>query len=83
MPAAEILPDHAGAYQDEIVFLRSGLFALFIMDDITLLRVSRESSEGLLHDCSFQPGPYAAHLCAAVVPPPPHSDDRVVWESYR
>ncbi|XP_074918737.1 centrosomal protein of 72 kDa isoform X3 [Chelonoidis abingdonii] len=36
------------------------------MEDISLLRMSRESREGLLQDCSFHPGPYAARLYAAM-----------------
>ncbi|XP_050794156.1 centrosomal protein of 72 kDa isoform X4 [Gopherus flavomarginatus] len=41
---------------------------VIIMEDISLLRVSRESREGLLQDCSFHPGPYVARLCAAMGP---------------
>ncbi|EMP39915.1 Band 4.1-like protein 4A [Chelonia mydas] len=37
---------------------------VIIMEDISLVRVSRESREGLLQDCGFRPSPYAAPLCA-------------------
>ncbi|EMP37190.1 hypothetical protein UY3_05721 [Chelonia mydas] len=55
--------------------------AVFIMEDTSLLMVSRESREGLLQDCGFCPDPYAAHLCAAMVPPP-RRDSSVERKSY-
>ncbi|EMP28335.1 hypothetical protein UY3_14567 [Chelonia mydas] len=39
----------------------------FILEDISLLRVTWEA---LLLQGGFRPGPYAACLCAAMVPPP-------------
>ncbi|XP_053882088.1 E3 ubiquitin-protein ligase Mdm2 isoform X4 [Malaclemys terrapin pileata] len=44
--------------------------AEFVLDDILLLRVTWEAREGLLLLCGFRPSPYAACLCAAMVPPP-------------
>nr|XP_048720514.1 SLAIN motif-containing protein-like isoform X2 [Caretta caretta] len=38
---------------------------------ISLLTVTWEAREGLLLQCGFLPGPYAACLCAAMVPPHP------------
>ncbi|EMP28178.1 Sperm-associated antigen 17 [Chelonia mydas] len=42
----------------------------FVLEDISLLRVTWEAREGLLLQCGFRLGPYAACLCAAMVPPP-------------
>ncbi|EMP41510.1 hypothetical protein UY3_01218 [Chelonia mydas] len=42
----------------------------FVLKDISLRRVTREAREGLLLQCGFCPGPYAACLRAAMVPPP-------------
>ncbi|EMP29607.1 Kin of IRRE-like protein 3 [Chelonia mydas] len=41
-----------------------------VLEEISLLRVTWEAKEGLLMQCGFRPGPYAACLCAAMVPPP-------------
>ncbi|EMP39024.1 hypothetical protein UY3_03743 [Chelonia mydas] len=41
-----------------------------VLEDISLLRVTREAREGLLLQFSFHPGPYAACLFAAMVPSP-------------
>ncbi|KAM9156374.1 uncharacterized protein ACDP82_004490 [Pangshura tecta] len=49
------------------------IFQEFVLEDISLLRVTWEVMEGLLLQCGFCSGPYAACLCAAMVPPPPHS----------
>ncbi|XP_074820376.1 SLAIN motif-containing protein-like isoform X2 [Natator depressus] len=46
---------------------------------ISLLTVTWEAREGLLLQCGFRPGPYAACLCAAMVPPTPHGT--VAWTS--
>ncbi|EMP39283.1 hypothetical protein UY3_03524 [Chelonia mydas] len=42
----------------------------FVLEDISLLRVTWEAREGLLLQCGFHPGPYAACLCVVMVPPP-------------
>ncbi|EMP40704.1 hypothetical protein UY3_02041 [Chelonia mydas] len=42
----------------------------FVLEYISLLRVTWVAREGLLLQCRFFPGPYAACLCAAMVPPP-------------
>nr|XP_048712539.1 uncharacterized protein LOC125639466 [Caretta caretta] len=49
---------------------KAGARGEFILEDILLLRVTWEAREGLLLQCGFHPGPYAACLCAAMVPPP-------------
>nr|XP_048696557.1 uncharacterized protein LOC125632421 [Caretta caretta] len=48
--------------------------AVFIMEDISLLRVSRESREGLFQDCGFRSGPSATRLCATMVPTPSEAE---------
>ncbi|EMP29930.1 hypothetical protein UY3_12922 [Chelonia mydas] len=43
---------------------------VIIMEDISLLRMSRESREALLQACGFRSGPYVVCLCAAMIPTP-------------
>ncbi|CAM4409573.1 unnamed protein product [Lepidochelys olivacea] len=58
------------AGQEPLQLIRRRRRQEFVLEDISLLRVTWEAREGLLLQCGFHPGPYAACLCAAMVLPP-------------
>ncbi|EMP25751.1 hypothetical protein UY3_17167 [Chelonia mydas] len=54
----------------------------FVLEEISLVRVTWEAREGLLRQGGFRPGPSAACLRAAMVPPPLTAQSEAEWPPF-